>query len=569
MPPTDLPAPPDPGPAIIQIEGKEDWTHTAPRPPLRLPRAPRQLFDLLAQLDAGEPLSALLARLDCTGLTPGDVQRTAYGTVPAPEQLPIAGPDFDPRAYLEQTLLSDPFRARLLGAFLGAYPEKRRDVFVHLPKTAGTDLTLNLWPRRVSFPTDIGRFGSNLQALEYCARVARLMPTTEDIFVHGHLELGVYVDAAGARPGDRFFTTVREPVDLLISQVSDLLGQMLRDPEARLPQTREWLALMRLPRVPAGLSPAEQRELWITALLNPYIAQPNNMCRHLSRLDGAGTYEAAMANLVAFDVEVTTTSRYTRWLADRWGIRSDTRHNASRRMLDAREVSHRFGSAIQRQMEEDEKLHAVVEWALVMKGASSVRGSEIAEWAGPDLLRGFADELLAEHARPRRATVQAAVPPPPAGALAMVFGQGGNGAEALGRGWSPPEDGYAWTDGTRAALRLPRPASPGDYTLRLRLRPFVVPGRLTRQRLSVRANGTLLGVFALEGAATLDCHLSSDLLAARDRLEIGFALPDAARPEAVVGHSADQRLLGVALERLWLIGPLPQAQSGTSSTMPS
>ena len=531
-----------------------------------------------------------VCRRSCRGstvpaLAPADVYRIGFGRGPEDATLALPRPGYDAREHLRATLLSNEFRAGLLGSFLAAFPEKRRDVFIHVPKTAGTDLTLNVWPRRVSFPVAIDSVGTNQQALDYCARVARLMPVTETIFVHGHIEFGRYLAVAGARLGDRFFTTVREPVDLLISQVSDLLGQLLRDTEAASAQTRTWLGYLGLDRVPTDLAEPQLKELWATALRNPKLAEPNNICRFLSK-SGAVRYERAMANVVAHNVELTTTAQYPRWLAERWGVASRTRHNASRRMLQRDEAVRMVGAAIRGQTAEDEKFYAVVEWALAKKGGVSITGGEIADLVGPALFSGFADELVAGQAarpvavapvavapvavappRPAEPDVVAhdpatfPVPAPEAAAFATAFGRAGDAARYQEAGWANAEQGYTWTNAPLSLLRLPRPAEPGTYRLCARVAPFVAPGRLAAQRVAVAVNGTRLGEVGLERPSVLACRVGWEVLSRAEAVEVSFAMPDAAQPAKVTGHPNDARLLGLSFHRLWLAGPLPEAEA--------
>ena len=556
---TDLPA----------LRGKDDWTGTIPRPPLRLPRSQRELFDLLALYDPQHSLAEFLSRLDCASLLPADVYRIVYGRVPADATQSFPRPNYDARQHLCDTLLSDQFRAGLLGSFLAAFPEIRRDVFIHVPKTAGTDLTLNLWPRRVSFPVSIDTRGSNAEALKYCAQIARHMPATDDIFVHGHMEFGKYIAVAGARLGDRFYSTVREPVDLLISQVSDLLGQFLRDREATQDYTRRWLGFMNLDRVPTDLTPRQMKDLWASALLNPKIAEPNNICRFLSH-SGAVTYEAAMSNVVAYNVELTTTTRYSRWMAERWGIASATRHNASSRLLDTNEINRFLRPKLAEQMAEDEKFHAVVEWAFGSSDACAITGSQIAERAGPRLLSGFADELVERNRQGGQKTLWSVRGDRPSElyleplperltgcsvevAAAAVFGQGGSARLVQGEGWSPPGKGGTWTESGRATLNLPPPRGDGLLVLQARLRPFTAPGVVTQQRVGIAFNGVAAGEVTVSDVTAIDCAIPPEALRGQTALEIAFTLPDAARSREAPDRAHDPRHLGCFFETVRLV----------------
>lgn len=556
-------------PVLTTLKSKDDWTGVAPKPPLRLPRTQRALYELLALYTPDQALDDFLLRLDCSDLAPGDIYRMVFGRVPDDPALVLPRPDYNARQHLRGTLLSPEFRAGLLGSFLAAFPEKRRDVFIHVPKTAGTDLTLNLWPRRVSFPVSTGTIGTSEDVLRYCAHIARHMPVTDDIFVHGHIELGHYLAAAGARLGDRFYTTVREPVDLLISQVSDLLGQFLRDPEAKQDNTRRWLGFLGLDHVPVNPLPRQIKELWAAALLNPKIAEPNNICRYLSHA-GAVSYEAAMLNAVAYDVEITTTSRYSRWLAERWGVQSASRHNASRRLLDTHEVDRFLRGGLGGQMAEDEKFYAVVEWAFGDSNAVSITGAQIAERVGPRLLSGFADELVARNrdggpkpfwvvrGEQRAAMYREPIPEALTGVRenviqTVVFGAGGNGHWVQREGWSAPGNGGTWTEQDRAVLAFEVPPQEGLLVFQAQIRPFIATTVINRQRVRILANGYPAGEAAIGELSVIDCTIPPGAMRHDGELELTFLLPDAAKSRESAERAHDPRSLSLFFETARLV----------------
>ena len=79
----------------------------------------------------------------------------------------------------------------------------------------------------------------------------------------------------------------------------------------------------------------------------------------------------------------------------------------------------------------------------------------------------------------------------------LSFGKKGDGREFLGRGWSAAEDTFTWTDGRRSEMVLPIQPTKAPVQLTAQLTPFIVPGKVTRQRVRVSANGNLAGEWFL------------------------------------------------------------------------
>jgi lysophospholipase L1-like esterase len=116
----------------------------------------------------------------------------------------------------------------------------------------------------------------------------------------------------------------------------------------------------------------------------------------------------------------------------------------------------------------------------------------------------------------------------------------------LGRGWGRPEEAFRWTEGREAEL-LFRMDDPGGRVLRLRLKPFRVPGKLDRQRVEVSFNGRAIGAWTLRTPE--ETVRSAFVLreAFADENVVTLKLPDAATPSRFDG-GADQRELAVAVE---------------------
>jgi hypothetical protein len=547
--------------------GKNDLVRRVPCPLLPMPRNMRGLFNLLAQYDQQEGFDGLIGRLDMTGVKSSDIYRVAHQRAPEKVDAAMDRLDFDPHKALLAALLSNEFRRDLLRNLLASYPEKRRDVYFHVPKCAGTDLTLNLAPRRASLPALIGENGTNEEALIYISMLCRSLHVADDLFIYGHIQFGSYVDQAGVRFGDRFFTVIRDPIDLMISQVSDALSQVLREPNAKVGDSRIFLDFLGLDSLPSDPSPAFTKALWVQGLLDPRIAQPNRICTHLGRGMQA-TYQAAITNIVTNDIEITTVPNYSRWLLERWNLNVSTRHNASERYLYPSEVRRHLIDRIWPAIAEDEKLYRVVNWALRKSGQTSITGQQILQLAGSRLLDELPNSLMEVTANEDGTDVEVEpadlvavqkhhhiarflVPLPEFARgsdtikLELDFGHNGNARLFTQKGWAGVEREFTWTNAQEAKLSLPRPTEKGDLLFQAMASPFRYLDQIPLQSIEMLVNGTSVARGKMKEPAILECRIPWSLISDEPKFEITFRLPDAACP-ADLGMNMDQRLLGAA-----------------------
>ncbi len=541
---------------------QKDLVHGLGRLPLPMPRTMRELFQLFALYDPAEGLSALLDRLDFVGVTPYQIYQVVHGRAPEELDLIARRDRYDPRAHLEAALCSAEFQEQVLRRLLQAFPEKRRDVFIHVPKCAGTDLILNIGQRHLSFPKmiEVESWVTKGELFEALRRLAQAIPYYDTFFVYGHIPLGLYIDSVGIRAGDRVFSVIREPIEMMLSQANYAVTRLRQDPLGNDPDTREVLELLDLKQLPDSLSLAELKQFAVRALLEPEIARPNQICFYLGGEESA-CYEPAVSNLVRYDVEITTTRCYERWLRERWGIVSGSRHNASDRWLSADELDDGVFAELHQRTREDQKVFDVLSWVLDKKGSPSATGTEIAETVGPQRLDDFAESLIAasrERARrpgPRLSTDLKVVQGKAAiataletgsnadPALRVEFGVEGNCRPHLGDGWAHPEPGFVWTCAPISRIEVPKPTSPGDYTLRILAGPFVVKDHLPSQRLTIAVNGIIIGTAVATERAIIDCALPAAVLGGDDTAGLTFTLPDAAKPSDMTGAD-DNRILG-------------------------
>lgn len=361
------------------------------------PRNSRALFQLIARLpQAGGDLARLFDQVDCTRLTPSQIEHGVFRRAPRRLRQAWAG-QHDAKAHFISALTSPEFRARSIELFLGAFPEKGRLLFIHIPKCAGTDLRTLLPPKFPSLQhTLMSTAWTPDQAFfAALAEAANAVQARDEILIFGHIALDWYVATIGTRPRDRIFTVIRDPFEIALSQANYAISVLVNDPEIKFPHTRETLDKLGIERLPPNPDSGMLKRLALRAFLDPNITRPNPICAFLA---GAGKSSAeAVRNLVTHNVEVTDTTRYNRWLKARWGIDSRSRHNSSIKFLsriDLEPYRHHLDTLAS----EDRKVFDLVSWGLQQAATPSIRGLDLLDLAargdGPYAVDFARDEIV-------------------------------------------------------------------------------------------------------------------------------------------------------------------------------
>jgi hypothetical protein len=350
---------------------------------LPVPRNPKSTFETLALYDEKAGLYDLLSRVPFSAETPNYIHYTVFGRYPNPKaeirHLPVIDQpgDYSPRDHMNKLLLSQEFQRGVIPVFLNAFPEKKRVVFIHIPKCAGTDLSVNLMKRFPSIHQTIMEesWTQKEKFLQQIARLTMHVRFFDSIFLCGHSDLDYYTSRDLIRPFDRVFTIVRHPVEIAISHVNYILTRLSRDIEAGTiaPDTRAWMDILGLDSLPAKIPPAVVQKLASTILHSTKLVKPNSMCSFL----GGANAEDAIAQLAKYNVEVTTVNEYGRWLQEHWTIASKTKMNRSDSFISLDALLQEDVNYIQGICAEDARLYAVIDRALTRSAGASVFGEDL------------------------------------------------------------------------------------------------------------------------------------------------------------------------------------------------
>ncbi|MBS0644377.1 MAG: hypothetical protein JSS43_31310 [Proteobacteria bacterium] len=321
-------------------------------------------------------VQALLTDIDVDGLTARDVYRACHGREPENESAASSHERHTIPDLFERAIRSFEFQNNLVERFIAAYPEKRCLSFVHVPKSAGSDLSTHLITRYPSLRTTIidpgltGRraFYQSLKELALEASVS------DSIYIHGHNELKTYVKWGVARPQDHVFTTIRDPVSLTVSQVNYVLTRMRSVADPLPHDTAGWRKLFGVDDPEMLDSPQEVQRLAHRILRDPGVVPPDNTCHFL----GHGDRDSAIEAMIEYNVEITDLRRYTAWLKERWEVRHLTRMNASKPFMRLEDFAAEDTDYIHETTRHDKALYDHIAGRLDDTGATSLRGREIA-----------------------------------------------------------------------------------------------------------------------------------------------------------------------------------------------
>ena len=341
---------------------------------LQAPTSLRETFKLLACLDVAVPLDRLLEGMDWQSVTP---QQVAYATLGRlPDEIHYAGlarVDFDPKAYFLALLLGAEFQAGIVTNLLGAFPEKPRRFFVHVPRCGGTSLGETLAVQACTVPhNSLGpEWCRGREFLDQVAGICRAIPEHDALHVSGHYTLRSLVDSRLIRFGDSVWASIRKPQELTLSYVNYILTVLDGDPDLVRPDSRRWARLLAVNAPLSRLSDTSRRRLLQRLLGDGRLVPRDPLCHFL----GDGTAESAFDLLAATDVELIDCSHLDQWRQQRWSVSPPPWKNASKPFIRWNDLDHAQRSLVESVAREDIALYRTV--AAANGNAISVNGLQV------------------------------------------------------------------------------------------------------------------------------------------------------------------------------------------------
>jgi hypothetical protein len=138
-------------------------------------------------------------------------------------------------------------------------------------------------------------------------------------------------------------------------------------------------------------------------------------------------------------------------------------------------------------------------------------------------------------------------PPIPAYTLGqkIVFGTGGNAPTFQRSGWSGPEDGFTWTDGSFAEIHGRLPAAPKGYRIVAELNPPFLFHGVPVQPTEVYSGERKVAGWSVAAGGTFEAIVPADATGPGGITTITFRTPMATSPKSV-GAGEDGRMLGIS-----------------------
>jgi hypothetical protein len=335
------------------------------------PRFPRALFELFALHVPGQGIESILDLVDFAGVNEAAIW-AAFGHKIG-QQSQRAG--YVPRLHLHYMLHSPDFHERARQLLLNAYPGKRRAIFVHIPKCAGTDMTALL---RRHYPT------LQKAAFDPTVPAADLFTTLRDtvlglrysdtIALTGHERLAFYHRQFSlVRPQDWVFTIVRDPRAMLYSHLCYILTVCRDAPRTGRPDGLLWLKLLDLKAIPEHASAAYLADLARALLAREDITPRNTLCNFL----GDGTANSALEAIIASNIEITDTARYPAWRAEKFPHAAASHVNPSHPYFTPDQAEAADLDRIAELTAEDRLLYAAIAAAFARNDQLSIRGRQL------------------------------------------------------------------------------------------------------------------------------------------------------------------------------------------------
>lgn len=343
--------------------------------PLKPPARTRDILELLRLLDVDAGLAELLERVNWSGVTPRQIYLSVLNRLPESAEMSVPPADYSPLGHAEAALLSPEFQGTILNRVLVAYPEKQRLLFVHVPKCAGTDLIENLSASRPWLYEDMAKreWTSPDALMALLKQFAIRVGAADSIFVSGHIPLRWYIDHNLYRHGDRLFTVVRQPQDVILSQVNYVFKRFFEAPRCRHPDTREWADLLGMDMFDRDMPESELRKLGFRILSHPQIVTANYLCSCL----GEDTAASAIEMMARCDIEITDTAHYNDWLRQSWGIESSSHANKSVPIIRTADLDAGQRNHVAQLCREDLKLYDRITTRMAQRRDTRIFGPEL------------------------------------------------------------------------------------------------------------------------------------------------------------------------------------------------
>jgi len=333
------------------------------------------MFELFAAYRPETGLDGLFDGVDLTTVTPRQIYYAVHGRPPERIEYAIPPPDFEPRRRFVAALDSREFRSSVIKNLLKAFPERKRLLLLHIPRAAGSELSARLMSRYPSLSRQL-TWTDWLTPQEFYLAIRQFVAeadTSDSIFVRGHNTLEDYRQWRAIRFQDSVFAILRQPLDMIISQVNYALTRMFAKALPVRPDTVAWRRRFEVADAMVQPSKIEAASLARRILRDGGVVAPNTACHYL----GDGTAAHAVENIVIHAIELTDFDHYDAWCRQRWGIDSRSRSNLSTGYVTLDDFAGDDRDYMALITAQDVQLYGLAQQAFTKRGGTSIIGGEI------------------------------------------------------------------------------------------------------------------------------------------------------------------------------------------------
>ncbi len=341
---------------------------------IRAPTNLRETTLLLGRLAPRQDVADLFAQVDWSGVSRRQLIHAFLDRPPATGEEAEEPAGFDPGSTAQELFASTAFRAGLATRLLQHFPARRRILFVHVPKAAGTDFMAAMRSAYPWLTEDFSQPDLFTPALlaDRLSRFARAIPKADSIFLGGHVKLARYLDDGIFRFQDRLFAVVREPREICLSFANYVMKRFAACPDLSAPDVRSWAGVLRMNA--QEIAAIEPHTLALAMATRRGIQPINPICQLL----GDGTARGTFATLQRAPIEITSMANFGEWLKQEWGIERDERVNVSPKLIGWTDLSAWQREQIEAGCVADRLVYDTIVSCLARSGRLSVTGPEIA-----------------------------------------------------------------------------------------------------------------------------------------------------------------------------------------------
>jgi hypothetical protein len=341
---------------------------------LKAPTTFRETMLLFGRMNAQFDVPELFAQVDWSGVTRRQLTHAFLDRPPANAAEAHEEPGFNAQTAALALFAAPEFRDGIATRLLRGFPAKKRFLFVHLPKAAGTDFKAAM---RQVLPCSDNALGepelvSQLKLAERLRQFGRIIQPSDTIFMGGHISLSWFLDENLFRFGDRMATVVRHPYEICVSMANYIVHRFDLNPDLSAPDTRGWAGVLRLTR--EDIAKMDRQVLALALVARANIMPVNPICRLL----GDGTAQGTLDTLSRAPIEITSIERYSEWLRQNWSLDRKQRGNASPQRIAWNDLSAWQKGQIIEACHEDKIVYEAVMARLSRTDALSVTGPEVA-----------------------------------------------------------------------------------------------------------------------------------------------------------------------------------------------